>query len=603
MSKRARLLDVTVPQKKSLKKKQDEQDLQFVLEAFDKSWNYAQSNYHTRWENAWKLYNNKRVKVGYTGVTNTFVPMTFSTIETMVAALAGGKPSFDFIPPFEKADQDTEILNALLDHFWDKDQWNIKIINWIRSTLIYGTGVMYMMWDIDHVVALNVPLRDFIINPAYTGLENIGPDFYCGRRYLTTKDELETFEVLDTDENSKTFGELIKKYKNLDKIQGKKSGDETDKEKKEMFYGSTVNDPENSQVEVLEIWTQDKVYSVANREIVIQCEDNPYKVTAQETDENAKGLIPFIVQRNYTDESLFYGAGEVEKIADAQELLNDITNQNTDAITFTLNPMYTLDPKYGDLIEEIENLPGAVYPVEANALQPIKMGNVPSDAFNERQNLKNEIRETTASTEVTKGVTDENSATATEIRATVAQAGQRFGIKITQIENEGFHRLARIVFEMVRLYVDSPMMVRITGKSGTRWEAFDPAEFGGNYEPRVQLQSTVEANKNLETQKAMDMYAALMQDPEINQTELKKMVLPKIFDLDPDEIELLIQQPEMQPGEGMTDPSVPQEGTTDPGVDPMAQPVTPEMQAQLDELSPEELLEVENMISPQEAIL
>lgn len=569
-----------MPQKKSTKKQSEDELVKFVLDRFKQSWDYAENNYHTRWENAWKLYNNKRVKVGYTGITNTFVPMTFSTIETMVAALAGGKPKFDFDPPYGKEDQNTEILNALLDHYWDKNQWDIKIINWIRSTLLYGTGALYVMWDVDHPVIVNVPIRDFFFNPMYGSMEDTGPDFFAGRRYLTTVEELESFEVVDTDSESKTYGELVKKY-DVKKIpeNTKKTGDETDKEQKENFYGSTVSDPEHSQVEVIELWTEDKVYTVANRTVLLSCVENPYKTQAKEriqqkllqeidpasetidqdikkamerAEMEASGIIPFVVQRNYADESLFYGTGEVEKIAEAQELLNDMTNQNTDAISFTLNQMYTLDPKYADQIEEIENIPGAVYPFEKDALAPIRMGTIPADAFNERVNIKAEIRETTASTEVVKGVTNETSATATEINATVAQAGARFGLKITQIENEGFHRLARIVFEMIRLYVTEPTVVKIVGKAGVRWEEFDPAEFqNGDYEPRVQLSSSLESKKQLDIQKSQEMYITLMGDPQIDQTELKKMVLPKMYDLDPDEVERLIRDPADDPMAGM----------------------------------------------------
>jgi hypothetical protein len=37
-------------------------------------------------------------------------------------------------------------------------------------------------------------------------------------------------------------------------------------------------------------------------------------------------------------------------------------------VTYVLNPMYTLDPKYADKINEVESVPGAVYPFEAGTL-------------------------------------------------------------------------------------------------------------------------------------------------------------------------------------------------------------------------------------------
>lgn len=475
--------------------------------------------------------------------------MTFSTIETMVAGLFGSKPQFDFTPPQDRPDQQTDILNSLLDFYWDKDKWNIKVIKWGRSMLTYGTGVVYIYWNVDHPCMVNIPLRDFFFDPTATDLQNAA---YVGRRYLTTVDNLKTFEVVDPE-----TGEMKPRYQNLGNItSSNKTGEETDKQKKDIFYGSTVSEDEEGQVEVIEYWTKERVVSVANRSIIIEDTENWFKSKARENGtEYPEGIIPFAVMRDYIDESLFYGRGEVDVIRDEQELLNDITNQNIDSVTFTLNQMYTLDPKYAHLLKEIENLPGAVYLAENGALQPIPQRAIPADAFNERQNLKNEIRETTASNEVVKGVGNEGEkTTATEVNAQIAGAGQRLGLKVTQLENEAFHDLARIVFEMIKRYVTEPMIVKIVGKQGVNFEEFNPEDFQGDYQPRVQLNTTVESQKQQDMADAKELFAAFLNDPNIDQTALKRMVLGKAFDLDPDEVDgLLVQQPEMGEMGGMTD--------------------------------------------------
>jgi hypothetical protein len=520
---------------KTTKEKKKSPTLDTVLADFNSAWEYAQGSWHSRWSDNYKLYNNNRVKRGYEGITDTFVPMAFSTVETKTSALFGTKPKFTYIPPQDRADQETDILNGLLDYYWDKDQWSIKVINWGRSMLMLGTAVIYLFWEKDHPVMLNVPIRDFFIDPMATNLENAR---FMGRRYLTTKDELESFEVVDVETE-----EMVPKYKDLKKIIAGAKGENTDKQEKDMFYGSTASDPKNDQVEVIEYWTEDRVISIANRSVVIEDTENYYKAKARKNGaEYPCGIMPFAGLRDYSDESLYYAKGEIDFIADQQELLNDITNQNVDSVTFTLNQMYTLHPKYAHLLGEIENLPGAVYLAEADALQPIQQRPIPTDAFNERMNLKNEIRETSASNEVVKGVGQDSQATATEINAQIAGSGQRLGLLVTQIEDEGFHRLARIVFEMIKLYVTEPMMVRIMGKDGAKWEEFDPSEYQGDYEPRVQLDISVENQKQTDAANAKEMLAAFLGDPEINQVELKKMVLAKSFNLDPDEVGSLIQE-------------------------------------------------------------
>lgn len=530
-----------------------------VLKDFDSSWDYTSNSWHDRWRDNNFLYNNQRVKRGYEGISDTFVPMCFSTVETLTSALFGAKPKYSFLAPQDKPDQDTEILNSLLDSYWDKDQWSVKNIITGRCMLKLGTAIDYYYWDRDHPVKLSIPVRDFFIDPTATSLENAR---YMGRRYLTTKSELESFEIVDFDKSKGDDIVMKKKYTNLENLDAYKTLENTDKEEKDMWYGSTLTDPPADQVEVLEYWTLDKVISVANRYTVIEGSDNYYKAKAKANGNKfPKGIMPFNDARDYVDESLFFAKGEVDFIGDQQEDLNDLSNQNKDAITYILNQMYTLDPKYGDSIETVENLPGAVYPFEPNTLVPIPRGNIPADAFNERQNIKNEIRETTASNEVIKGApTEGGKATATEVNAQVAGAGQRISLKVTQLENGYFHREALIVFEMVKLYVTEPMMVRIVGKDGTSWQQFDPKEFKGNYEPRVQLDITIQNKKDRQATDAANLLKAFLNNPVINQQELAKVVLQRAFDLDPDEIGLLIQ-PQM--------PQVPPEAL---GAQPPASP-------------------------------
>lgn len=566
----------TAPKKTTEKEttKATDPTLEMVVKDFEKSWKYCEGALHERWKNNYKLYNNERVKRGYFGISDSFVPMTFSTVETKTSALFGSKPKFNYMPPSSKQDQKTDILNSVLDYWWDKDQWSIKVINTGRAFEMLGTGIDYFVWNIDHPVMINVPLRDFFIDPNANQLDE-RTTRYCGRRYLTTIDELKSFEVVDLEADPDEDGNhpMKKKYTIPDDWDvstskvgkgGKTTGDETtDKQEKDMFYGSLVEGDDNDQVEVIEYWTVDKVVSVLNRQHVIEDSENYFKSKAKENgDENATGILPFTAARNYVDASLFYAKSDVDFIADQQEDLNDTTNQNKDAISFVVNPMYTLDPKYGDQIQTVENLPGAVYPFESGALDPIAQRPIPTDAFNERMNIKNEIRETTASNEVVKGVgdVDGGKATATEINAQIAGAGQRVNLQVTQIENEYFHRMAKIVFHMLRLYVTEKMLVRIVGKDGTKWEEYDPEEYKeGDYEPRVQLEITIENQKADDAANAKEMMAAFLNDPDVNQIELKKQVLAKGFRLDPDEVEQLMQPNPVPPA-----PEMPM------GADPMA---------------------------------
>lgn len=71
--------------------------LNTVLKDFKSAWEYTSGSWHKRWSDNYHLYNNQRVKKGYQGITDTFVPMTFGTIETLTSALFGAKPKFQYL--------------------------------------------------------------------------------------------------------------------------------------------------------------------------------------------------------------------------------------------------------------------------------------------------------------------------------------------------------------------------------------------------------------------------------------------------------------------------------------------------------------------------
>lgn len=515
------------------------------LDRFTASWNYAQNTYHTQWEEAWKLYNNKRVHYNYKGTSETFVPMAFGAIEAMVAALGNGRPAFNYEPEYPEQQDETDVLNTLVDNYHDRDQWDVKYIEIIRQMLITGTAPAYVAWENDHPVMLHYSIRDAIIDPNLTSpWQLLNGQGYAGRRYLTTVDDLKEYEVVDTDPKSKTYGEMMPRFKHLDTIgtAGQTGADSTtDKERKDMFMGTTADQPDATQVEVIEIWDAERVVSIANRATIIEDVVNPHKQAAIDRgDKNPKGIIPFVFFRDYTDVSLFYGKGEIEPMKQHQELLNDLTNQNLDAITLQLSPQVELDPSQASWINKIDNTPGRVYPFKAGTINWREVPVIPANAFNERANIKAEIREVTAIDQIAKGVSDSTQQTATEVKAQLNQAGQRIDLKAVMLEKDGFYQLGVILFKLIQLYVDKPTLVKVATATGTDMKVFNPEEFSGNYHPRIQLDITAKQTKAEQQQKAMQAFQMVIQDPTNNLQAAKKILYPRMLDLEAKEIDEII---------------------------------------------------------------
>lgn len=512
--------------------------VELVVKGWNASWNYTSGAYHKKWQDMCDLYDSKRVLVGYRGISDTFVPMSFSTVETMVSATAGEKPLVEFIPTSPEQDTNVEVLNGLFSYYWDLDNWTNKLIHGSRNYFKIGTSIKFLYWDIDHPVMKIIPARDFFCDPTATIL-NYQSAAYMGYRFLASKSALKKEQIIDPEK-----GELVPKYKNLDKLSDFDPGDQTDKQFKDTQMGSTAENDED-QMEVLCYFTHDKVYYVGNRQELIYEADNPFKQRQQFLGyENPTGMYPFIIDSFLPDDSLLYGKSVLESIAKPQELLNDLTNQNVDAVSWALDPVMELDPQYASYIEKIKNVTGAVYPFKPGSYSAVQKPQIPTNAFNERSNIKNEIRETTAVDEIIKGISTPSRTTATEVKAQVASAGRRFDLIISQMENGGYYQLAKLVFQMVRMYVTTPTMYRVIGKQGVDWKTFDPEMFQGDYEPRVKLKATLDEQKNRKMRDLKELYTAMIGNPLIDQAQMTRLIVQEAFSLEPDEVDRLMVPPE-----------------------------------------------------------
>lgn len=516
-------------------KKSPSQDIvDLVVRGWDASWEYTSSSYHSKWQDMTDLYDSKRIQVGYNGISDTFVPMSFSTVETMVAATSGEKPLTEYIQTKPEQATNVEVLNGLYSYYWDLDNWTNKKVTSSRCMYKLGTYVEFYYWDIDHPCMKVIPLRDFFCDPTATIL-NYQSAAYMGYRFLADKTVLAKEQIVDPEK-----GELVDKYQNLDKLTDYNPGDQTDQQAKNTHMGSTLENVEN-QIEVICYFTLDDVYYVGNRQEVIYTAPNPFKQRQQFLGwKNPTGMYPFVIDSFLPDESLLYGKSVLDSIAKPQELLNDLTNQNVDAVSWSLDPVMELDPQYASYIDKIKNVTGAVYPFKPGSYSAVNKPQIPSNAFNERSNIKNEIRETTAVDEIIKGISTPSRTTATEVKAQVASAGRRFDLIIGQLESGGYYQQAKLVFQMVRMYVTQPTMFRVIGKTGVDWQTFDPKMFEGDYEPRIKLRATLDEEKNAKMRDLKELYSAFLGSPMVEQSQLTRLVLQKAFDLEQDEVDKLI---------------------------------------------------------------
>lgn len=552
-----------------------------VMKDFNKARNYISGHYEKIWSECFKAYNSIRTRQGYVGVANEFVPETFAIVESLKAAIAGTKPKFKYLPLTEEQEQDTTTLNALVDFYWSCNNMTEKMLNWVGDMIIYGNGIFMVSWENGRPLIQHIPLSDFFVDPAATHMnrpEEPGYPRYAGYRFLTSLKQLKAEKEVDPE-----TGEVRGKYKNLDVISLGTQDDNMDKDRKEMYLGSTFGrNAISEQVEVITYYTQYRKVMIANRGTVIYDGENPYHKaedsvdTAVEIDGEVikgkhkipeiKGFLPFAILRNYVDSSLFFARGDVEVILPAQEALNDTASQKRDNVAYVLNNMWQIDPRFKHMAEQIESSPGAVFPIPKGALSPIEKNDISPSADGEIERLRQQMRNATGADAAVQGVAQKFSrTTATEVQAQLQQASMRFTTKVQNLEDEGFAQLARIIYKMIQIFVDTETAVRIVGKKGVEWQTYKPGTYQGEYEPRVVLEATMDAETAALSQ-AMQVAAQFsLGNPLVNQEAFLRQQYKVLFGkfLSDDDIEemLTAPQPVMGPDGQAIDPSLTQADT------------------------------------------
>ena len=552
--------------------KKDNPVLSRFLKYFTDSWTYAQQNYHQTWERNWKLYRNIRTEKNHPGTIECFVPMVNSTVNTIVASLFNSNPSVKYLPNRADQNEETDILNDVYQDFARRDGWALKNKINGRQGIITGNYFAYYEWKPDDnggfVHKEIIPIRDAILDP---NAHNIADAKYVGRRFFTSKKELENTLIFNPE-----TGKMEKRYKDLDNVTENATDGgldaQSDKAIKDTALGS-VSPNKGSQVEVIEIWTHEEVCVIANQQTVIEYRENPYFALnkskfeqrklaweleryqklqqsagaedigefKEEFNKKSAGLIPFAHGCDYPDVSLIYGSSDVDIIADEQELLNTLTELNIEAVLYQLYPERRIDPKFAGKLDNLDPMPGKVYPLPAGAMDWNNPPTIPTNAFAERNNIKGEIRESASVSEISKGITATDSTTATEIKAMLGQADIRIREKADNLAQGFFMQEATIVFKLLKLYADDNYMIRKVGDNGVKFETVEMSKFIGDYTPMVTLDVQAQLEKSEKQEAYTNAFQMIIADPTNNLAEAKRIMYPKMMpELTQEEIAAII---------------------------------------------------------------
>lgn len=102
---------------------------------------------HERFNDQEELYRTYLDPNNYPHGAKVFDPRIFRVIETITPRMVANEPSGSFYPA-EQGDQKTaKILNALVKYDWRRAEMFPKLVNFVKSMLIFGTSFGRVYWD------------------------------------------------------------------------------------------------------------------------------------------------------------------------------------------------------------------------------------------------------------------------------------------------------------------------------------------------------------------------------------------------------------------------------------------------------------------------
>ena len=156
-------------------------------------------------------------------------------------------------------------------------------------------------------------------------------------------------------------------------------------------------------------------------------------------------------------------------------------------------------------------------------------------------NIKAEMRESVAVSEVNKGVAMTDKTTATEIKAQMGQADQRITEKAQTLANDFFFQEAKIVLKLLQLYAPDKLYVRTIQDANVSFEKVDMSRFVGDYTPMVTLDIQKRYEEAKQQEAYIQAYQMIIQDPTNNLMAAKQILYKKMMpSLTDDEIEQII---------------------------------------------------------------
>lgn len=474
----------------------DEQVVKYVMQEFDSFKDYRQKNYDRKFIDYYKLYKSHRQDRVYSWQTNVFLPYIFSMIETVlpreIEYLYRGDRLVKAFPRERNDEESAEIVDELIRYQVDTqiDNLFLEIVEHFKQSLIYGTSISKLTWDVEKNKPRydSLDIFDFYPQPYKKYIEEMDGCFQVYDRFVDYLFKLQSIGI--------GYKNIMPLYKEMQS----NAGDEESKKAKNDLTGKPqLYEPKRKTALVYEYWGKvpvqysydvDAGYSstkyeemmcmVANKKHLIRLTPNPYK-----TSSTPEGFKPFLIAKDQPDPNYFYGIGEVEPIKDIQHEMNELECQELDNIKLIMNRMWKVSNTAGVNFETLVSYPGGVVTVNDMAgVEPLEQREIPASGRAQREYLNSVLQAATGVGDYTRGMNSPGmSDTVGGITALVEEANMRFSLKIKILQMTTISKFAEYLFKLDKIFMKSATLpIRLQGDKGRGWLDIDMDNLSGMYD-------------------------------------------------------------------------------------------------------------------------
>lgn len=425
------------------------------------------------------------------------VPYARQVIDTAMVNIVSGQPKITVSPRHPDDEIRAKSMQAALDYYVGEDHLVEKQPAFVQQGLIYGVTVAKVHWlyrktqrpgretGPDGVVTGKTTLQDVVVRD--------GPTFepwdvyQCYWEPGARSADDASYVVLQTYVSKDDLLRNVRSEANPGGVYDAgavaallESGAVSPPQQTAQTRANRTASPDlfryRDKFLIEEIWTDDRLVVVGNKQVLLRDQVNPYW----------HGQKPVVIAQTMPDIFEMLGIPETEAVDHLQQAQWTLQNMVIDNLHLTV--MRGITYREGGVTDpnELQLRPRFKWPVsDHDDIRPFEIPPVSSDVFTERQRLLADMQLVTGINPYVSGsdlsTVDQNTATGVTALQEVASRLLRF--KAGQIHYKGYQRAFEMWGDMTQQFLnDEGLIVRITGPgNAAAWVKLGPSDVAGHF--------------------------------------------------------------------------------------------------------------------------